>query len=153
MQLQPDLILGSKVGTDKIYRQLSGIAPTVLAADSGRAGDWQKHFQLYAEALGKADEAKQLLQDYQDQVQQLQQTLERPQDLEISVLSSFENRIGAYTTGSFSGSVLQDIGFARTSAQDLTRRYALELSPEALTDLDGDFIFLIYGSHFSGGIR
>ncbi|MEO0490416.1 MAG: hypothetical protein AAFZ49_12785 [Cyanobacteria bacterium J06659_2] len=41
----------------------------------------------------------------------------------------------------------------RKLKQGLTRRYALEISPEALTDLDGDFIFLIYDSHFSGGIR
>ncbi|MEO0378350.1 MAG: ABC transporter substrate-binding protein, partial [Cyanobacteria bacterium P01_A01_bin.17] len=112
-----------------------------------------KHFRLYAEALGRSEQAEQLLQSYQEQVETFRQQLDQPAAMEISLLSSYENKIGAYTTGSFPGSVLQDIGFARNSTQDITRRYALRLSQEALTKLDGDFIFLIYSSHFPGVIK
>ena len=82
-----------------------------------------------------------------------QLSISQPENLEISVLSSYDNKIGAYTVGSFSGSVLQDIGLSRNPAQRATWRYALQLSHEALTQLDGDFIFLIYSSHFSGSIQ
>mgnify|MGYP001795575555 FL=1 len=153
LQLNPDLILGSKPGNENLYSQLSQIAPTVLAEDSGRAGDWPQHFRLYAEALGRSEQAEQLLQSYQEQVETFRQQLDQPADMEISLLASYDNKIGAYTTGSFPGSVLQDIGFARNPAQNTTRRYALQLSQEALTKLDGDFIFLIYSSHFPGVIK
>ncbi|MEM7795763.1 MAG: ABC transporter substrate-binding protein [Cyanobacteria bacterium P01_C01_bin.118] len=106
-----------------------------------------ENFQLYADALGKSEQAEQLLQDYQDQVQQLQQTLENPQDLTISVIAIANERIGTYTAGSFSGVILNDIGFARNSFQAATWRYGLPLSRESLDQLDGDYIFLIYSSY------
>ncbi|MEM7795765.1 MAG: iron-siderophore ABC transporter substrate-binding protein [Cyanobacteria bacterium P01_C01_bin.118] len=149
LKLNPDLILSSKIGTGKLYNQLSQIAPTVLTEGSGRSGDWPENLQLYAEALGKPQEAERLLQAYQDRVQQLQAKLGEPQSLEISVLSTYSDRIGAYTTGSFSGSVLEDIGLARNSAQNASWRYAVELSREALDKLDGDYLFYIYSPDFS----
>jgi len=153
LNLKPDLILSSKPGTEQLYRQLSQIAPTVLAEDSGRTGDWQKHVRLYAEALGKSERAEQLLQSYQEQVEQVKQQINQPETIEVSVLTSFEDKIGAYTVGSFSGSVLQDLGLARNPSQRATWRYALQLSREAVTKLDGDFIFWVYSSHFPGGLQ
>ncbi|MEM9266035.1 MAG: iron-siderophore ABC transporter substrate-binding protein [Cyanobacteria bacterium P01_F01_bin.13] len=149
LTLKPDLVLGSKIGTGKLYRQLSQIAPTVLTEGSGRSGDWPENLQLYAEALGKPQAAEQLLQAYQYRVKQLQTKLKEPQAIEISVLSTYSDRIGAYTTGSFSGSVLEDIGLARNSSQSATWRYAVELSREALDTLDGDYLFFIYSPSFS----
>lgn len=153
LQLKPDLILGTKPGTEKIYDQLSQIAPTVLSKDSGRVGDWPEHFRLYAEALGKPEQAELLLQDYQAQVAQLQQQLGQPEATTVSVISPFEGQPWTYTTGSFPGSVLQDIGLSRNSAQSATRRYALKFSMEALDKLDGDYIFLVYSDYFPGSIK
>ncbi|MEM6591327.1 MAG: iron-siderophore ABC transporter substrate-binding protein [Cyanobacteria bacterium P01_C01_bin.73] len=153
LALDPDLILGSKIGTDKIYPRLIQIAPTVLAAGSGRAGNWQTHFRLYAQALGKSEQAEELLQNYQDRAQTLRQALVAPQNIEISVLSPYEGQISAYTTGSFSGSVLADVGLSRTPAQDLPEEYAIQLSREALPQLEGDFIFLVYSDYFPGSIQ
>ncbi|MEL6263817.1 MAG: iron-siderophore ABC transporter substrate-binding protein [Cyanobacteria bacterium J06626_6] len=150
LRLRPDLILGSKPGTEKIYQQLAQIAPTVLAEDSGRSGDWPEHFRLYAETLGKSEQAEQLLQNYQTQVAQLQQQIDPSETLEVSVLATSEDRIAAYTAGSFAGSVLQDIGLARNPAQAGTRRYAIQLSREGLDKLDGDHLFLVYSAHFQG---
>ena len=152
LKLEPDLILGSKTGGSlNLYQQLSQIAPTVLTEGSGRENDWQKNFQLYAEALGQSEQARQLLQSYQQRAQQLQETLGQPQAIEVSVLLANNNRIRSYTTGSFSGSVLQDIGLARTVAQDVTQDYTLEFSAEALDKLDGNYIFLIYSTFRPGG--
>ncbi|MEM7796053.1 MAG: iron-siderophore ABC transporter substrate-binding protein [Cyanobacteria bacterium P01_C01_bin.118] len=150
LALKPDLLLGSTIGQDQTYDQLSQIAPTVLTEGSGRTHDWQKNLQLYAEALGKSETAEQLLQAYQQKVQQLQEKIDQPQTLEISVLIVNET-IRAYTTGSFSGSILQDIGFSRPPAQADPDGYSLELSAEALDTLDGDYIFLIYSTYRPGG--
>ena len=153
LSLNPDLILGTKIGVSRsLYRQLSQIAPTVLTEGSGRAGEWQENFQLHAEALGQSEQAERLLQRYQQQVGELQETLGQPQALEISVLSTYSDRIGTYTTGSFPGSVLEDIGFARTRAQNVKWRYVVEFSREAVDKLDGDYVFLIYSPHVPGGV-
>jgi iron complex transport system substrate-binding protein len=147
LQLQPDLILGSKIASGKLYRQLSRIAPTVLTAGSGREGEWQQNFQLYAEALGKGEQAEQLLADYRRQVADLQERIGKPATFEVSVIATARDRIGAFTTGSFPGSVLQDIGFSRNPTQDQLEAYAVPLSREKLEDIDGDVLFLIYSPH------
>ena len=155
LTLNPDLILGTKVGATGLYQRLSQIAPTVFTEGSGRegAGEWKENFRLYAEALDQSKQAEQLLQNYQQQVQRLQGRIGQPRTLTISVLATSRDRMGAYTTGSFSGSVLQDVGFSRTAAQDVAGRYAVQLSPEALDTLDGDYIFLIYSTFNPGGLQ
>ena len=150
LALKPDLILGSAISHNRIYNKLSQIAPTVLTEGSGRAHDWPENLQLYAEALGQSETVDQLLQDYRQRVQQLQEKIGQPQTLEISVLLVSNDVVRAYTTGSFSGSVLQDVGFSRTPVQDDRQDYALELSREALDTLDSDYIFLIYSSSRPG---
>ena len=151
LNLQPDLILGSQIGAGELYTQLSQIAPTVLTEGSGRAGDWPENLQLYAEALGQSAAAEQLLEDYQQRVQQLQAAIDQPQALEISVLIVPNDIVRAFTAGSFSGSVLQDIGFSRTPGQDDPEGYASRLSAESLDAFDGDYIFLIYSTDRAGG--
>lgn len=150
LALKPDLILGSAIGHNKIYDKLSQIAPTVLTEGSGRAHDWPENLRLYAEALGQSEAVDQLLQDYRQRVQQLQEKIGQPQALEISVLLVSNDVVRAYTTGSFSGSILQDVGFSRTPAQNDAQKYALKLSPEALDTLDSDYIFLIYSASRPG---
>ncbi|MEM1256007.1 MAG: iron-siderophore ABC transporter substrate-binding protein [Cyanobacteria bacterium P01_H01_bin.21] len=153
LQFNPDLILGTKLSLEEQYTQLSQMAPTVLTEGSGRTGDWQENLKLYAEALGQSERAEQLLQQYQQNVRRLQDTIGQPQTLELSVLIVTKDSVRASTTGSFSGSVLQDVGFSRTSAQDDEQGYSLPLSSEALDTLDGDYIFLIHSTYRPGGVQ
>ncbi|MEM1256504.1 MAG: iron-siderophore ABC transporter substrate-binding protein [Cyanobacteria bacterium P01_H01_bin.21] len=153
LALNPDLILWSQPGGN-LYEKLSQIAPTVFTDNGGQVGKdaWQDNFLLYAEALGKVEQAEQLLQSYRQRVQQLQETISQPQALKVSVLIVNDN-VRAYTAGSFSGSVLQDVGFSRPLAQAESKGYALELSPETLDELDGDYIFLVYSTYRPGGFQ
>ena len=153
LQLQPDLILSNKVSSGRIYRQLSQIAPTVLARDNGRKGRWQDNLQLYARALGKSERAEQLLEEYQQRVKAAQAAL--PQDLEaieVSVIAHWSGGIVAYSTDSFSGSVLKDLGLARNPAQGEGKRYGVQLSKEDLTQIDGDVIFLLHNSGLEASV-
>jgi iron complex transport system substrate-binding protein len=124
----------------------------VLTEDSGRTNDWQENLQIYAKALGRSDQANRLLKQYQRRLQQLQAEIGQPEELEISVLIVNQD-VRAYTTGSFSGSILQDVGFSRPAAQDDSESYSLELSSEVLEALDGDYIFLVYSSYRPGGLQ
>jgi iron complex transport system substrate-binding protein len=67
----PDLIIGS-AGTDgdsgqgRLYDRLSRIAPTVMIALGG--GQWKLNVRLVGEALGRTNDAEQLLIDYDHEV-------------------------------------------------------------------------------------
>ena len=151
-RLDPDLILGTKIGTEATYRQVVDIAPTVLSEGSGRSGDWQDNFRLYADALGQRDAAEEALQRYQDQVAQLRQQLVNAADIQVSVLATGQGEIGFYTANSFSGSVLRDVGFSRPPIQERSDMWAERVSREDLTSLDGDVIFLIYSPTFQDSL-
>lgn len=157
LQLQPDLILGTKVASERLYRPLSRIAPTVLTEGSGRSGDWKENFLLFAAALGKTERANQLIEEYQQRVSELRTQFnqthnESVEETQISVLTTGQGRVGFYTLNSFPGSVLQDIGFARPPAQTRPERWAAMVSREDLDSLDGDVIFLIYSAQGSGNL-
>ena len=145
LTLKPDLILGSKTSVGKWYRQLSKIAPTVLTEDNGRKGNWQQNFRFYADALGQAEQAEQLLAAYQERVDALQAGLKQPLEMmEVSVVANWSGGVVAYSTDSFSGSVLQDIGFERNPYQGKGKRYGIVLSREKLSAIDGDILFLMH---------
>ena len=147
LTLKPDLILGSKIDAGQQYRRLSRIAPTVVARDNGRKGNWQEHFRLHAKALGKTAQAEQLLTDYQQRVEAIQVKLDQPlKTMTASVVTNWSGGVVAYTTHSFSGSVLQDLGFERNPAQDKGRGHGIRLSKENLSAIDGDILFLMHQS-------
>ena len=79
--LEPDLILSSTVRHEAIYDQLKAIAPTVLAPDLGDT--WKDNFLLYADALNKTDEAKEMLADFESDAAELGKTLGTGKTLSI----------------------------------------------------------------------
>lgn len=143
--LKPDLILGTKMSVGQYYDKLAKAAPTVLTEGSGRSGEWQENFQLYAAALGRSQQAKTLLAQYQQRAQTLKQQIQAQYQTPpvASVVATGNNQVGAYTRRSFSGSVLADVGLPRPPAQEQPERWAIQVSREDLSSLDGDVIFLI----------
>jgi iron complex transport system substrate-binding protein len=62
--LRPDVILAPYEGFDETtYADLSGIAPTVAYPGEAWATPWEEQTRMIGEALGKADEAEQLIAD------------------------------------------------------------------------------------------
>ena len=151
--LKPDLILGTKVMARGSYKKLSRIAPTVFSQDNGRYGNWKEHFLLHGDALGQSEKAKALLADYQQRVDRIKSQLAQiPQATTASVVTHWSGGVLAYTTNSFSGAILQDLGFKRNPFQEKSKRYALQPSREDLAAIDGDIIFLMYDAAFEGSI-
>src|SRR3712207_517939 len=60
--LEPDLILSNAVRHTDVYEQLSGIAPTVMAEAIGET--WKENLLLAGEALGRSEEAQDLLEEF-----------------------------------------------------------------------------------------
>jgi iron complex transport system substrate-binding protein len=137
--LSPDLILGSKKRNDKIYDQLTAIAPTILTETIGF--DWIGDFTMYADALGKQDEAKKLLAEYQQSVDALKASLgDRREKTQVSILRALPGQVYIYQAGSFVGRVIGDVGLPRNPAQS-KEALGEVVTAESLGNASGDVLF------------
>lgn len=110
-RLKPDLIIGASARHEKIYGQLSQIAPTVLADN---VYDFKRSLELTAQATARVEQGAQLWQDWQTRIQNFrdQLTAQQPQwPLTASVLNVRADHLRLYLQDSFPGAVLKDIGF------------------------------------------
>ncbi|MER6942615.1 iron-siderophore ABC transporter substrate-binding protein [Nonomuraea sp. NPDC000554] len=139
MALKPDLILGTKFRQAAFYDKLSKIAPTVFTEKVGVT--WKENFLLDATALGKKDQADQLLSAYEKRAKEVGA---RFSALKVSIVRFMPTEIRMYGPESFSGIVVGDAGIPRPEAQQLAaqqdKRFG-KLSQENIAQADGDAIF------------
>ena len=141
-RLKPDLIIAAKARHEKIYGQLSQIAPTVMA---NTVFDFQRSLALTAEATGHEALGEQLWQAWQARTAkfraQLQaQTSQWP--LTASILNARADHMRIYLQDSFPGTVLNDIGFA--SPMPKHTGWGLKLkTKEALPQVNADVFFVM----------
>lgn len=143
--LEPDLIIGTKVRQEKIYEQLSAIAPTVMSETIG--GEWQENMKLYADVLGKSAEAETALAAFDARTKAIHDALGDQVNEQISMVRFSPNRTRIYYKETFSGLILDQIGFKRPPAQD-RNEFAEEVTKERIPDMAGDRIF-----YFSSDVR
>ncbi|MEM9797079.1 MAG: iron-siderophore ABC transporter substrate-binding protein [Pseudomonadota bacterium] len=136
--LEPDLILANKQRHEEIYPQLSTIAPTVVS--ERLRGDWRANFELYAEAVGEVAKGEGLLAAFDARVTDLTDALGPRLDEEVSVIRFMPGHIRIYQKDSFSGFILQEIGFARPELQDVDA-FAMRVGKESIPQMGGDRIF------------
>jgi iron complex transport system substrate-binding protein len=137
--LEPDLIIGSKVRHEKIYDQLSAIAPTVFSETVGHV--WKENFELYAEALGKKEEAKQRLNDWDAKIKEFQSEHADQLDTEVSIIRFLPGMVRIHHNG-FPDSVVAEAGLSRPESQQ-SEEFASEVTEERIPDMDGDILFVL----------
>jgi hypothetical protein len=91
LQLEPDLILGSKPWIGQHYERLSQIAPTVVTATNNM--EWQDNLEFHGRMLGRSERAQQLLDDYQQRLAQFRQQRDGEGELNVSVGRIFPDRV------------------------------------------------------------
>ncbi|MGP4073492.1 ABC transporter substrate-binding protein [Piscibacillus sp. B03] len=140
-ELQPDLILANKMRQEEHYEKLSAIAPTVF--EETLRGDWKINFELIAEAVNMEEEGQQVLDDYQQRVDDLRSNLEEADklDTEVSMVRFMPSDVRIYHKDSFSGIILDEIGLARPESQDVDDFAAKGVTKERIDEMDGDVIF------------
>lgn len=136
--LQPDLIIGNRMRQEKIYPQLSAIAPTVLSENL--RGFWRKNFQLYAKALNQESAGAQLLSKFDNHIAQLKSKLGSSKSEQISVVRFLPGTARIYYKNSFSGVILEQIGFQRPAPQNRPD-FAEKVTMERIPDMEGDRLF------------
>ena len=136
--LEPDLILGSKVRHEKIYEQLSAIAPTVTTETLG--APWQENLAVYAEAVGKSAEGEAALAAFDARVAAIHDNLGEAVNQSISLVRISPTRTRMYLKASFPRMIMDAIGFKRPATQDKDG-FAEDLTKERIPELAADRIF------------
>lgn len=148
--VQPDLILSNKTRHEDIYEELSQIAPTVFADRVGAV--WKDNLRLDAEALGLEDEAEDLIDAYEDDAAALGEDIGDPAGTTVSTMRFVEGAIRVYTTDSFIGTVMADIGLDHLQLPTQEVATFAELSPEQVTQADAEIVlYSSYGAPADSG--
>jgi len=136
--LKPDIILGTKVRHEKIYPQLSAIAPTVFTENLGDS--MIENFELNAKALNKEAEGKAALDSYNKAIEQTKAALGDKTNMRVSLARFQPGKVRVYYKNNFAGVVLEQLGFARPEAQNKDK-FTDDLTTEQINVLDGDVFF------------
>ncbi|WP_229398050.1 ABC transporter substrate-binding protein [Micromonospora okii] len=141
--LKPDLILGSKFRQEKFYDELAAIAPTVFTEKVGIT--WKENLLLDGKALGKEQQARDLLATYEKRARDFGAKLGDAAQRKISIVRFMPGLIRVYGPDSFSGIVVGDTGLGRPERQQLAGKEDKRMdavSPERVNEVDGDVIFV-----------
>lgn len=153
--LEPDLILGSDVRDKDRYDELSEIAPTVFTETTGHP--WKENFLVHADALGKKEEARQVVEAYEKRVDEVTEALggpEKAKELTVSVVRFVEGAdTRVYGEKNYIGTILADIGVARPAiVKKAPDGFSLDVSPEKVDQGDADVVFYTsYGDPAKSG--
>jgi iron complex transport system substrate-binding protein len=137
--LKPDLIIGNKLRQEKIYQQLSSIAPTIFSERTN--SDSLINFKIYAEALNKKEEGDKQLAAFETKIKDFQQKLGDKTNTKVSLVRFYlEDKVRVYYQDTFAGGILKKIGLKRPAAQDKPT-FAEIIGKERIPELDGDILF------------
>ncbi len=142
-QLNPDLILSAKVRHQRIYDELSKIAPTVF---SRSVSTWKSNLELTGRALGKEQLVKSKIEAFERRAGKIGDAIRAKLGHNPTVtLVRFagEPTVRLYTRQSYPGQVIyQGVGLARPKDAPTSQDIAVNLSPERILDLDAEYIFV-----------
>lgn len=137
--LMPDLIIGNKMRQEAIYEQLSAIAPTIFAEDL--RGNWKTNFELYAKAVNKEEKGKEVMAAYDARIAGLKEQLGDKLNSKVSMVRFMAGDVRIYQKDSFSGVILDQLGFARPESQDVNEFAIKGATKEQMPLMDGDILF------------
>jgi iron complex transport system substrate-binding protein len=136
--LKPDLILGNKMRQEKVYEQLSAIAPTVFSETL--RGEWKNNFKLYAEAVNKKAEGDKVIADFDKRVEEFKKKAGDKLSTKVSLVRFMPGKIRIYYNDTFAGIIFKQIGLARPESQNKDD-FAEEVTKERIPEMDGDVMF------------
>jgi iron complex transport system substrate-binding protein len=136
--LKPDLILGNKMRQEKVYTQLSAIAPTVFTETL--RGEWKNNFTVYADALNKSAEGQKVIGDFNKRIADFKQQAGDKLSTKVSIVRFMPGKTRIYYSQTFSGIILKELGFARPQSQTKDA-FADDVTKERIPEMDGDILF------------
>jgi len=139
LMLNPDLIVTLEgEGHDRIYKQLSQIAPTVIVP-SERAIFPEVRF--LGKVFGRTERAQALLDEYQQRLQAFRAAMgDRLTTLEVSLVRFLPEGVRIEGDSYNVGKIMKDAGLRRPSAQRIDQPMMISL--EQIEKIDGDVMFV-----------
>jgi len=156
--LQPDLIVGVAFRHEKILDQLNAIAPTLLfnpypdeASGADQYGEMEETFRTIAAAVGKADQADQVLADlakhYDDAKSKLEQAGKGGAEVVLTQAYSNQNaaELRLFTSNSMAIKTLEKVGLKNAWNPDKFEVYGFSTaSVEALPAVQqANFLYIV----------
>jgi iron complex transport system substrate-binding protein len=145
-ELRPDVILAPYVGFEEsVYESLSGIAPTVAYPGEPWTTPWREQTEMIGKALGRSDEADQLIADTDDRVAEI--AAEHPEfdGLTFAYASMGAESLYLYLPTDPRVQLIEDLGFTVAPSVDElagssdTSFYA-QLGLESAPDIESDVL-------------
>ena len=137
VELDPDLIIGSKLRHEKIYNKLTAIAPTVMAET---VYEWKKTVNLIGRSINEEEKADKIINSWNQRAQEFKEKIGSKIDSEVSIVRFMTDHARIYYTG-FAGSILKDVGLKRPANQRKDKWGIKLTSKESIPQMDGDVIF------------
>lgn len=151
-ELDPDLIIGVADTVEQIYDRLAEIAPTV-ALDYEQTA-WRAQLRRVAEVVGRENDARRLLADYDERVARMREEGAQTFDgLTVTIARATDLGFRYLTMeGSFPWTVLGDLGLKtpREQKSGEVGEPFVEISQEDTPLLEADYIFLATDTGGSG---
>lgn len=141
VEAKPDVILAGQLTDEQVLQQLQAIAPTVVTIDNTK--NWKTSLEITGQVLGKENEARTFLADYDAKAEALKGKLGDKAGAEVSVARYSPKGTAVMQQGVFISDVLKDLGFARPGIQnEKGEGHSTPLSDENLAEIDGDWLFI-----------
>jgi iron complex transport system substrate-binding protein len=135
LSLKSDLILAMYFSHEKIYQQLTAIAPTLIV-DFERNYSFKVNLRYLAQIFGKEEEAEKVISQYQARINQLRQKLDRnPEEIKVTLLLRYSGVFGMPHPEHTSHEIFSDIGLQDTINVARTNSVSLEVLPQYAPDI------------------
>jgi iron complex transport system substrate-binding protein len=149
--LQPDLILATSDFTlDKDYKKLAAVAPTIGYETAWGQQTWQEHVQVVGQAVGKPDEAAEVVKDTEARIAAVKDKHPGLAGKTYS-LSIGNTPAKIYTIASeedFAAKLMSEVGLKLTPSvtdiKTVSGSPTGELSFEQLDKLDADLVIIAF---------
>ena len=144
--IKPDLVVSAKVRHQKIYDELSNVAPTIFSETTGAT--WKQNIKLLAKAVDKEKLAAKKISAYEQRAaaigKNIREKLGHPATVSLVRFVEGEPTVRLYSSNSFAGIVLfDDVGLQRPKQQpNPGDKIMAQISQEEITKLDADHIFV-----------
>lgn len=146
LQVTPDLVLGENFGQE-YYAKLAQVVPTLLFRGSGKE-QWQGSLKTVAQALGKEEQAKQVIAKYNQQLSNTRQQLapivaDHPRLL-LLASNDLKEYLDVRTGADYTGGLLADLGFELVAPPGSEKAAEIkQISLEVLPTFNADSIVVL----------
>ncbi|ANY67646.1 hypothetical protein BBD42_15030 [Paenibacillus sp. BIHB 4019] len=136
--LQPDLIIADLSRHKTIYKELEGIAPTiVLKSLNASYQEILNSFSQIGEAAGKGDEAEKLLAEHHAVIEDLKKQVPADENRKVLLATFREDGVFVHGSESFYGELHQILGIknamqSETARENISLEQFVKLNPDVL---------------------